>query len=446
MLLVAFGTGCGARTGLYEPGTDARNVLVSDAASETNSSADGRADDGDAGGQEDATSDVVVDSGDASIDAPLVPFACPAEMVHCATGLCDTCGDSGGLQVGAPWPMQGRCPTRISRTCVVGPRTGAIKWTVEPVPGGKLYASPVVAADGTIYVDARNGSGAAGGSLCAVSRTGAVLWCSPIGGCGSSAIVLRDGAVAVGVDENTFLVVEPSGKTRWRFDTQGSFVQAAVAGDGTLYVSAYSGLFALDPNGKEKWSFKKLSATHGVTVAADGTVYVTDSFSLWALDETGGVKWSLATDAGRGPSIDFDGTLYAGSSSMLRALTADGSFAWGFPSSATLFTPAIGRSERVFVPSDDGTLYALKSRPLADAGRLLWKATTGGGIWGQPAVDGEGTVYFGSRDGNLYAVRDDGTVVWKIKVGDEVRSAPAIGADGTVYATTLDGQLTAVGP
>lgn len=77
---------------------------------------------------------------------------------------------------------------------------------------------------------------------------------------------------------------------------------------------------------------------------------------------------------------------------------------------------------------------------------LLWSYSTGGGVYSSPAMGADGTVYVGSNDGNLYAIKSDGSISWAYPMGGEVHSSPAIGADGTVYVGSDDGNLYAIDP
>jgi hypothetical protein len=71
----------------------------------------------------------------------------------------------------------------------------------------------------------------------------------------------------------------------------------------------------------------------------------------------------------------------------------------------------------------------------------MWAYKTGGAIWGAPAVN-DGTVYFGSDDGNLYAVdAQNGSLRWKFPSQGIVRSRPAI-LGGLVYFASDDGFCT----
>ena len=55
---------------------------------------------------------------------------------------------------------------------------------------------------------------------------------------------------------------------------------------------------------------------------------------------------------------------------------------------------------------------------------------------GSVAVDDDGTIYVGTRNGRLYALNPDGSEKWSYDTGDEFVNVPAIGNDGTVYLCT----------
>ena len=82
----------------------------------------------------------------------------------------------------------------------------------------------------------------------------------------------------------------------------------------------------------------------------------------------------------------------------------------------------------------------------SNTGALKWKFATGGAVRSSPAIDADGTLYVGSGDGKLYALRADGTEKWTFATGGPVDSSPAIDADGTVYVGSADGALYAVNP
>ncbi|MEJ6023200.1 outer membrane protein assembly factor BamB family protein [Ramlibacter sp. PS4R-6] len=125
-------------------------------------------------------------------------------------------------------------------------------------------------------------------------------------------------------------------------------------------------------------------------------------------------------------------------------------------------TPAVAAG-KVYALSDDGRVYALD----AANGEVLWKFATGGerrfearGLHGmQPATQTfadmfdvyrsspavvDGTVYFGSGDGHVYAVdATAGSLRWKFRTGDVVHASPAVHG-GMVYVGGWDGRFYAL--
>jgi outer membrane protein assembly factor BamB len=86
---------------------------------------------------------------------------------------------------------------------------------------------------------------------------------------------------------------------------------------------------------------------------------------------------------------------------------------------------------------------AYRSEGPRELHRVKWKFPTGDRIVSSP-VHRDGVLYFGSDDGNVYAVdATDGRQVWKHKTGGPVPSTPAIAAE-TVYVASYDGKLHAL--
>jgi outer membrane protein assembly factor BamB len=94
---------------------------------------------------------------------------------------------------------------------------------------------------------------------------------------------------------------------------------------------------------------------------------------------------------------------------------------WKFHAAGRMFaSPAIDRGA-VFIGSTDGFLYAVDAR----TGMLRWKFKTGARIVSSAAISA-GRVFFGSYDGNFYAVDETkGVLIWKFKIAGERRYAAA---------------------
>ena len=59
-------------------------------------------------------------------------------------------------------------------------------------------------------------------------------------------------------------------------------------------------------------------------------------------------------------------------------------------------------------------------------------------------IGADGSIYFGSADGKLYALNPNGSQEWSFTTDGPIFSSPAIGADGTIYAGSYDRKLYAV--
>ncbi|MBE7499155.1 MAG: PQQ-binding-like beta-propeller repeat protein [Verrucomicrobiales bacterium] len=256
--------------------------------------------------------------------------------------------------------------------------TGAKRW--EFVTGGRVKSSPAIGADGTVY------AGSVEGKVYAVNGvTGLKRWEFPTGGpVYSSPVIGADGTVYAGSSGGEVYAVDGlTGQKRWQSWTQPAQYLApavqAIGADGTVYV-IQNGVYALNgATGQRVWVSTNLDQADSVAIGADGTVYVGALGSLHALNwATGEERWAFAVEGyvGSAPAIGADGILYVTS----------------------------GR-EWSSVPNneDPGTcvLHALDTV----TGREVWS-------WRQairqtgssPTIGVDGTVYFGSSDGNLYAL------------------------------------------
>lgn len=114
--------------------------------------------------------------------------------------------------------------------------------------------------------------------------------------------------------------------------------------------------------------------------------------------------------------------------------TGDGTQNWVYLTGGDIeSSPALAADGTIYFGSRDGHLYALHPN-----GTLRWRFPTGGKVY-SPALGGDGTIYVGSEDGNLYAVHPDGYEIWRYATGGEVATRPAVSATGNIYFGSDDG-------
>lgn len=228
------------------------------------------------------------------------------------------------------------------------------------------------------------------------------------------------------------------GSPKWTFKAGGPIVTSPAIAAGAVYIGALDGhLYAIDQEtGKEKWNFKsRMPIASSPAVVGDTLYFVSSAGSLAALDvKTGKPKWVYA--------IEYERKFEA------RNLHGYPSAAQTIPDAWDLFTssPAVAGG-KVYFGSGDGNVYAVD----AQTGTLLWKFATKDVVHSSPAVVNN-TVYIGSWDSYLYAIdADTGQEKWSFKSGEDntihnqvgFQSSPAV-VDGTVYIGCRDAHVYAI--
>jgi eukaryotic-like serine/threonine-protein kinase len=90
---------------------------------------------------------------------------------------------------------------------------------------------------------------------------------------------------------------------------------------------------------------------------------------------------------------------------------------WSFPTGDRVVSSAVWNDNTLYFGSDDGNVYAVD----AQTGRQVWKRSTGGPVPATPAV-ANGRVYVGSYDGKFYALdARTGETAWKFVTAGERR-------------------------
>ena len=224
----------------------------------------------------------------------------------------------------------------------------------------------------------------------------------------------------------------------WKFAAGGRVLSSPVFDRGTIYFgSDDQNVYAVDAEtGVQKWKF----ATHGAvasTPAVDSGLVVVTSYDgyAYAIDATkGALRWKFQTGGER----RFEAKALHGNQ------PANQTF-WD-PWDMFLSSPVIGQGA-VFFGSGDGNVYALDQW----TGAVRWKFKTGDVVHSSPAYDA-GTIYVGSWDSYLYALEAaTGTEKWRFKTGEDAaihnqvgfQGSPAV-AGGVVYVGCRDAHMYAV--
>ena len=317
--------------------------------------------------------------------------------------------------------------------------------------GGEVRSSPAIAEDGTVYF------GSYDGTFYALYPNGTEKWAyhpdaSPV--IASSPAIADDGTVYFGARDNYLYALNPNGTLKWKIELNGMVDSSpVVASDGTVYAGTLSNrLYAIHPDGVEKWNVSVNAAVvSSPVINSTGTVFFsTFKNQTYAVNPYGTILWnrSIGANITSSPTLaGDDAVLICGMDGALYGLSqSDGSIIGMINISATSGiedTVAFNPDNSMFyIGDDDGVMHALNVS--SDQPSFEWNFTTGGAIVSSPAVGQDGTIYFGSADGNIYALNPDGTEKWHMAIGANIRSSPAI-ADGLIYVGSASGRMYAIG-
>jgi len=318
------------------------------------------------------------------------------------------------------------------------------KYTIgRPASGGIVKTSPVLDENGNIYVGV-------GKYMYSISSDGKLRWKFAVrGDIESSAAVGSDGSIYFGSKDGFFYAVSPGGILRWKFNATTWVISSPVIDDkGDIYFGSNNYYFyALHPDGTLKWKFYVGDSISSSPAIGNDNIFFTTDFTreLYALYlNNGTMSWKASIGfyfSSRGPAVGPSGNVYVcDSEDMVHAWREDGSHARTLGVGGDV---AIGR---------DGTLYAGTNKFYAinPDGSYKWSFSlptnpNGINMDNVPAIGSDGTIYFGTATGELYALDSDGSMRWKSALNSKIAVGPVIGKDGSIYAITDEGILYGIG-
>jgi outer membrane protein assembly factor BamB len=254
------------------------------------------------------------------------------------------------------------------------------------------------------------------------------------------------------------LYVIGTGDAVYRMDADGSVLyslqvggeirsSSSIAYDTTVYIaSSDKNLYAFSRNGTSLWPALPLGAELSATATIDSAVnriYIgVANGNFVAVDRTTGkVVWNYFADAAIRNSavITLDrklvfatekGTVYG---IDLNNLTLPVSPGWQLSLLDSITdSPAIDGQGNIYVGTKNGRL--LKISLQTQQPQVLWQVQTGGPIVASPVIDVNGNLYVGSTDAKLYAVNTStGTTNWTFSTSQSIRSTAAISNTNLIY-------------
>jgi outer membrane protein assembly factor BamB len=346
-----------------------------------------------------------------------------------------------------PWPQKGYDSARSGLSLNTGPQGPQVVPEQSMLTQGSVISSPLVADHwGTCFVGSSDGSlymlTASVQAACYVTE-GPIL--------SSPAIGDNDWLYFGSDDGFVYAVTSSDCSLAWKYPTAGPVRASPLLGlNGMVFIqtngSSLGGLLIAfnGTTGCVIWNYSYVPPTETYDTIAMGNdllVLIDGASSIITFDPMTGTVLKQVSPNGFGTPLALavsDSVAFIGFNTSADKPVA---FAvWDFTVGALLGSSntmsaqriALGVSGKEIFAAKGDTLYALKAQDVAFT--VLWSFKTGGTILSTPAVDALNFVYFGSNDGNVYAVNGtSGVLTWQLAAYGSVQSSPAIGVDNLLY-------------
>ncbi len=227
-------------------------------------------------------------------------------------------------------------------------------------------------------------------------------------------------------------------RVKWKFQTGGKVISSPAVADGMAFVGSTDGnVYAVDlESGAQKWKFETKVRVTSSPAVSNGTVFFGSyDGNFYAVDALSGqLKWKFQTGGER----RFAGRHIHGIQPVAETMPDPFDF---YLSSPTVWNGA------VYFGSGDGNVYALDTA----SGKLKWKFHTGDVVHASPAI-ADGKLFIGSWDSFFYALdASNGKEKWRFKTGEDheiynqvgIQSSAAV-MDGVVYFGCRDSNFYAL--
>ena len=368
----------------------------------------------------------------------------------------------------SPWPMYHGDPQSTGRSKYPGPMSGIIEWSIDSL---NVKSGVSIGYDRTVHFTSY---GLLPG-LYAANPNGSIKWKTEEVVTNvdvvSTPLIAADGTIYIGGGIwNRLYAVNSNGVIKWEIETEGSVLTAGmnIGLDGTIYfVSGLDmdcevpAINAVNPDGSLKWRLENpdfnftVRSRVGISFSPDGkTLYVPGQGpSVFAIDiDNQNIKWTFGDIQIRGSVlVDSEGHLYfqskvesinSGKVSLF-CLNPDGSVRWSFSHDNPVFS--YGHMADGTMDKNGNYYFALDTLYSLDYdGNLRWKL----GLEresGEPLTcDINGVVYLPLRVGNgMAAVSSDGDMIWQIDfpITVSMGQSPALGSDQTMYVASYDDEF-----
>jgi len=229
--------------------------------------------------------------------------------------------------------------------------------------------------------------------------------------------------------------------------------------DGEVYIGTSNGIFqSILPSGSVLWAYNVGAAVYSsAVISADNILYVVNTngrilaFDLNTLNPVAieyAWRYELEEQVKSSPALDDQGNLYVttlgGKLNKLNTDVDSATVSWVYSIADTILSsPIVGSDYTVYFGSTDGFVYAIDQY-----GELKWKTHLGNPIKSTAALAEYGTgndrLYIGDLGGYLNTLLlSDGSIIKRYRAYSPIQ-CPILYKDSVVYFGTMDGDVFAI--
>jgi outer membrane protein assembly factor BamB/predicted phosphodiesterase len=275
---------------------------------------------------------------------------------------------------------------------------------------GPIYSSPAVSGNKIVF-------GSTDGFVYCLDEKGKLQWKSAFDAAVLGSPEIENNIVYVGASDHSFRAIDLiSGKEIWKFSgPNGPVTSKPVIHDSIVIFGAWdNNLYALNrKNGRLLWKWNNGSPVINYSPAACIPVI------------SKGIVYIVAPDRYITALNLFTGTqIWRSNESTVResiGISEDGRLVYGKTMQDTVVAYYTGREKNI-----------------------AWKISAGYGYEHAPSmlIEKAGKIFFGTRNGIVYAIGRDGAgVLWRHKIDNSMVNTVSVPAAGTVIASTMDGKI-----
>jgi len=306
-----------------------------------------------------------------------------------------------------------------------------------------------------VYFEKNIAVGSGDGKVYAINpSTGAKVWNVPVG----KTIIdlsLFDGELVSATTAGRIVRIEKDGKIRWELDLKKlyntSYIYAIDSNSNYLYAATSNGIYRITKSGEGSKIYETRKPPTVLNVEPT-YLLVGAGDTLIKLDLDGKKQWEKTLDFGNfwnsNPitSESFSMVYVGALDNKLHAYNLNTGYErWNVLTNGWVLTTPLLADNTVFFGSTDGNFYAVD----AGNGDIKWKIKLSATSVSQPGkgvIGGKNAIFVGCTDGNLYALdMESGDVIWKNSVSGRIDSPLfyqnriIIGSsDGSVYSFTVE--------